>query len=190
MYQYHRKTHDPIPEGKLCDHGCGQFATVRGTGGVYTCLPIGNQCPEYLRKHSLRVKEQWDDLRSDERRIKTRETFDKYCSGNTEVRVKTTAAIRKKYGNLTPEQLKNYRSYARRIRRRSQIWAKENGHIIGKYTFHVDHKLSIFDAWNANLSIEVVSHPANLQILEAKKNSSKGPKSILTVEELMKMIND
>jgi hypothetical protein len=50
--------------------------------------------------------------------------------------------------------------------------------------------LSIFDAWKAGLSENIVNHPANLQILEAKKNSSKGSKSILTVEELMRLINE
>jgi len=190
MYHYHKKTHNLIPEGKLCDGGCGQLAIIINTHGKYTCLPNAHKCPEYLKRHSELVKSQWDKPESNERRIKTRETFDKHCSNNIEVRNKTTSAIRKKYGNLTPEQLKNYRSYARRIRRRSQSWAKQNDYVIGKYTFHVDHKLSIFDAWNANLSIDIVSHPANLQILEAKQNCSKGPKSILTVEELMRLINE
>ena len=61
--------------------------------------------------------------------------------------------------------------------------------MLGQQTYHVDHKLSVFDAWKAGLSESVVNHPANLQILEAKQNSSKGAKSSITVEELLKLIN-
>ena len=67
-------------------------------------------------------------------------------------------------------------------------WAKEQGYVLGQQTIHVDHKLSILDAWHAKLSVETVSHPANLQILEAKKNSSKGRKSSLTVNELLNLL--
>jgi hypothetical protein len=61
--------------------------------------------------------------------------------------------------------------------------------MLGQQTYHVDHKLSILDAWNANLPAEVVNHPANLQILPAKENSSKGRKSSITIEELYEMIS-
>ena len=28
MYSIHKKTHQPIPDGQLCDHGCGQNAIM------------------------------------------------------------------------------------------------------------------------------------------------------------------
>lgn len=95
---------------------------------------------------------------------------------------------RKKSGLLTPQDAKNYRHYARAIRQRAQIWAKEQGYEIGRQTYHVDHKLSILDAWNANLPAEIVNHPVNLQILEATANTSKGAKSTITVEELLNLL--
>ena len=76
---------------------------------------------------------------------------------------------RKKFGTLDPVKAKEYRHYARYIRQKAQKWAKDNDYEIGKQTYHVDHKLSILDAWKAGLSEEIVNHPANLQILEAKQ---------------------
>ena len=75
------------------------------------------------------------------------------------------------------------------MRKRAQQWAKEQGYELGVTTYHVDHKLSILDAWKANLPAEIVNHPANLQILEAKQNSSKGSKSSITIDELLKLIS-
>jgi len=85
--------------------------------------------------------------------------------------------------------MKDFRHYARRMRSRAQKWAKEQGYELGQQTFHVDHKLSILDAWHAGLPESVVNHPANLQILEAKRNSSKGANITITVEELLRLIN-
>ena len=109
---------------------------------------------------------------------------------NQEIYNKSKNTKRQNFGIITPEQIKDYRHYARKIRSRAQQWAKEQGYEIGKQTLHVDHKLSILDAWHANLSAEVVNHPANLQILEARKNSSKGSRSSITVDELMKAIHE
>ena len=187
MFHYHKKTHEPIPIGKLCDHGCGQQATVINTKGSYTCLPNAHHCPEYIKQHSIRIAKQWegDTLRKE----KTKERFFEHCCGNVKVKEKQIATLRKKWGDFTPEQMKDFRHYARRIRSRAQKWAKEQGYVLGQQTYHVDHKLSVFDAWKAGLSESIVNHPANLQILEAKQNSSKGSKSSITVEELLKLIN-
>ena len=95
---------------------------------------------------------------------------------------------RKKSGLLTPEDAKNYRHYARAIRERAQMWATDNGYKLGQQTYHVDHKLSILDAWKLNLPAEIVNHPVNLQVIEAKRNTSKGSKSSITVEQLYEMI--
>jgi 5-methylcytosine-specific restriction endonuclease McrA len=185
MYSYHKKTHNLIPQGKLCDHGCGQLASTINTHGKYTCLPIAQHCPEYIKKHSKMVKKQWDgDII---RKQKTKEIFLRDCAKNPVAIEKNKNARRKKTGLITPEIAKEYRHYARKIRVAAQIWAKEQGYELGQQTYHVDHKLSILDAWKANLPIAIVNHPANLQILEANKNSSKGSKSIITVEELLKL---
>lgn len=186
MYHYHKKTHEPIPASQLCAHGCGMPALFRGTGGIYTCLSIAQHCPEYIKQTSVRVTKSWEN--SEERKQKTKETFAIYCSENVSVRGKIKETLRKKWGDFTPEEMRDYRHYGRRVRNRAQKWAKEQGYVLGKQTYHVDHRLSIWDAWQAGLSESIVNHPANLQILDAKLNSSKGAKSDITVEELMKLI--
>jgi hypothetical protein len=188
MYSYHKQTHDPIPDGQQCDHGCGQQAMFKGTGGKYTCVKNAHHCPEYIRLHSQRVKEQWADPSSAQRKEDTKQSFIKRLH-NEETIQKQIKTKREKYGTLDPAKAKEYRHYARFIRQRAQKWAKDQGYILGKQTYHVDHKLSIMDAWRAGLSEEVVNHPANLQVIEANKNSSKGAKSSITLEELLQLVN-
>lgn len=186
MYHYHKKTHNPIPEGTLCWQGCGQLATFLNTNGKYTCLSKTQHCPEYIRQHSERIKEHWVD--ADRRKQETKKRFFEHCCGVPEVSKKISKTKREKFGTLDPEKAKEYRSYARFIRQRAQKWARDQGYELGQQTYHVDHKLSILDAWHAGLSAEVVNHPANLQILEAKENSSKGARSSITVDELLSLI--
>lgn len=188
MWHYHKRTHDPIPDGQLCDHGCGGLAKYRGTGGAYSCFKISQHCPEYIKTHSERIKSHWQRPESLVRKENTKKTFLQHCAGNENAIAKLKETKRKKSGLLTPKDAKNYRHYARAIRQRAQMWAVANGYQLGQQTYHVDHKLSILDAWNANLPAEIVNHPVNLRIIEAKKNSSKGSTSILTVEELYSMI--
>jgi hypothetical protein len=187
MYHYHKQTHDPIPVGQLCEHGCTTLALFRGTGGKYTCLKNAFQCPAYLQRHAESVTEQWQAAGSDNRRLASTATLATHCwtPASTE---KQKATLQKKFGNFTPEQMKDFRHYARRIRARAQKWAKAQGHVIGLHTFHVDHKLSIADAWRAGLPEGIVNHPVNLEILSAKLNSSKGSKSSLTIAELIQAI--
>ena len=186
MFHYHKRTHSTIPLGKLCDHGCNQQATVLNTHGKYTCVAIAQHCPEYIKQHSDRVTKQWEG--DTKRREKARKTFAKHLH-NQKVIEKMKATKKKKTGLVTPEDVKEYRHYARLIRQRAQIWAREQGYKLGQQTYHVDHKLSILDAWHAGLPETIVNHPANLQILEAKQNSSKGAKSTITVEELLQLVN-
>jgi hypothetical protein len=189
MWHYHNKTHDPISSDKLCDNGCGNHANFFNTKGRYTCVKISQQCPEYIRTHADRIKEHWSRPEAIDRKEQTKTSFvNRLHNTETVDRIKETK--KRKSGLLTPDDAKNYRHYARAIRQRAQLWARENGYIIGKQTYHVDHKLSILDAWHAKLPLEIVNHPANLQILEARKNSSKGRKSIITVDELYDLIKE
>lgn len=187
MYHYHKITHDPIPEGQLCDHGCGRLAKYRGTGGKYTCEKKFSLCPNYLVELAARTKLSW--LNANERKEETKKRFFEHCCGVPEVVEKQKQTLKEKFGNFNPEQLKEYRHYARRLRARAQKWAKAQGYVLGQQTYHVDHKLSILDAWKAGLSEDIVNHPANLQILDAKINSGKGSKSSITVEQLLEQIS-
>lgn len=187
MWHYHKQTHEVPPSNQLCEQGCGKPALFKNTSGRYTCCKITQHCEAYTKEHSNRIRKQWERPESVERKVKAKQTLLKTaCTPEAVEKMKETK--RKKSGLLTPENAKNYRHYARAIRQRAQIWAVANGYQLGQQTYHVDHKLSILDAWNANLPAEIVNHPANLQILEAKRNSSKGAVSILTVEELYDII--
>ena len=182
MYHYHKRLHEPIPNGQLCNHGCGFPAQYRGTGGIYSCQQVSQHCPGYIKQHSKRVKQQW--VNATGRKEKTKESFiERFHNVETVEKMKQT--LKKKWGNFTPVQMKDFRHYARRVRSRAQKWAKDQGYVLGQQTYHVDHKLSVREAWLAGLSEEVVNHPYNLRILEAKANCSKGSKSTLTVDQLL-----
>jgi hypothetical protein len=190
MYHYHKKTHEDIPEGTLCSHGCGQVAKLKNTRGNYICSEIAQRCPAYILNHSHRIKEHWERPESIKRKEETKERFFLYCCGVPEVVEKQKKTKKKKWGNFTPDQMRDFRHYARRIRTRAQSWARSQGYILGQQTFHVDHMFSVRDAWIANVSEEIVNHPANLQVIEAKKNSSKGCKSSITLDELLRRIDE
>ena len=184
MYSYHKKTHDPIPENQLCSHGCGNPAKFRGTGGQYTCKEKYQECQGYLNQLSSRTKHSWLD--ATDRKEKTRSSLIKRLH-NEETYKKQSITKRKRFGTFDPETAKEYRHYARFIRQRAQDWAKQQGYTIGKQSYHVDHKFSILDSWKAGLPEHVVNHPANLQILESKINSSKGANSSITLDELLEL---
>lgn len=185
-FSYHRKTHAPIPAGTLCHFGCSQPATAMNTGGKYTCKEKYYECLAYLEQLAKRTRQSW--INDVTRKEETKQSFIERLH-NEETYKKQSIIKRTKFGTLDPERAKEYRRYARFIRQRAQQWAKEQGYVLGQQTYHVDHKLSILDAWKAGLSEEVVNHPANLQIIEAKSNTSKGSNSILTVEELLTLTN-
>lgn len=187
MWAYHQNQHKHISEGVKCEFGCGNLAIYRTTGGKLRCNEKWAKCPKYLEDHADKVKNQWTN--ADERKEKTKKTFMKYCAGNKQVTEKMIKTKRFKTGLLTEEKRTNYRRYAYACRKLSQAWAKDNGYETGRQTFHVDHKLSILDAFHAELPPSITSHPKNLRILESKKNSSKGSKSIITINELLRSIN-
>jgi hypothetical protein len=54
--------------------------------------------------------------------------------------------------------------------------------------FHLDHKLSIVDGFNAGISEGIMSSWQNLTILPANQNRSKSSKSSISVDELVKLI--
>lgn len=125
---------------------------------------------------------------SESRKEKTLITFLKHCAGVPEVIAKQKRTLKKKWGNFTPEQARDFRHFSRRVRARAQRWAKSQGYDIGRKTYHVDHMYSVFDAWVNGVTESVVNHPVNLRIVEAKKNTSKGAKSLFTLEELYEKI--
>lgn len=187
MWHYHKQTHDEILVDQLCDHGCGNPAKYKGTGGVFSCTKISQRCPEYIKKHSDRVKSHWTRPEAVKRKEETKQSLIKRLH-NEETYKKQSDTKREKFGTLDPEKAKSFRHYARYVRERAQKWAASQGYELGRQTYHVDHKLSVLDAWKLNLPENIVNHPANLQILEAKENSSKGCKSSISLDELYALI--
>ena len=181
MYHYHKRIHDSIPIGQNCDHGCQQPAKFKGTGAVYTCQKNAHHCPAYLERHSNSVKQQW--VGADERRASTKQKFLEVVHSD-EIRDKTIKSIKAR-AIVKADDAKSYRSYARKCRKIAQQWAKDNGHDIGRYTHHVDHRLSLVDAFYYKLDVAIASHPANLQILPAKENSKKQARSEITLAQLL-----
>jgi hypothetical protein len=182
MYHFHKFTHESIPKNTYCHLGCGRVATHKNTKGRYTCLKDYTKCNAYLTKLSQRTAENWKNNES--RKQQAREKIYDWC-GREDVIKKQKNTLKKKFGILTPEKAREYRHYARAIRKKAQRWAKEQGYVLGQQTYHVDHKFSILDSWHANLAEPIVNHPSNLQILDAKLNSGKGSKSSITLEELL-----
>jgi hypothetical protein len=186
MFHYHKKTHEPSPAGTLCNHGCGLPAQYCGTGGIYTCQKNAHRCPEYIKQHSIRIAKQWEG--DTQRKEKTKQSFVSRLH-NQETVKRATQTKREKSGLLTPELAKTYRHYARAIRQQAQRWAKEQGYVLGRQTYHVDHKFSILDSWKAKLPAKIVNHPYNLRILEARANSRKNSKSIIALEDLLRAVS-
>ena len=185
MFHYHKKTHLPT-DGKLCGYGCGLPAKFVSTAGTFCCSRSHMQCPEVRKELPDKVAEQWTTQSSIQRRENTRETFI-VSTHTTDAVAKAKRTKWAKWGMeyATEAQWKEFRKYARACRGLSQRWAKLHGYKLGQQTFHVDHIYSIRDGFMNKISPLIISHPANLRILEASKNSSKGPKSEMTLEELL-----
>jgi hypothetical protein len=188
MWHYHNTTHKKIPTNQLCELGCGQLAIIISTGGKYRCNKNFAKCPKYILEHSERVKKQWERPEAIERKEKTKERFLKCCAGNPTVVEKLKKTLREKFGWNSGEVGKDFRRYARQCRSIAQIWAKEQGYKIGQHTYHVDHKVSIWQAFQSKLPLNIVNHTENLEILSEYNNSSKGWKCSITIEELLKRI--
>lgn len=187
MYHYHMRLHEYIPQNQLCDHGCGQLAKFKNTNGKYTCEEKYSKCPNYLKELSSRTAASW--VNATNRKEETRIRFFEYCCGIPDVVEKIRKTKRKRFKYLSEEVQTEYRHYARYIRERAQRWAKEQGYKLGQQSYHVDHKFSIWDGFHAKIPESIMNHPANLQILDAKGNSSKGAKSSMSLEELMLLIS-
>lgn len=57
---------------------------------------------------------------------------------------------------------------------------------LGRNKNHIDHKYSVYDGFINNIPIYIISSLYNLQILDEKSNISKGKKSIISKDELLK----
>lgn len=91
---------------------------------------------------------------------------------------------------LFSEEFKKYKAYSYKVIKETEKTVRKYGsHILnlnlrGKY-FELDHKFSIIEGFKLNVSIDIMSHVKNLQILSTKENKVKLGKSSITLEELI-----
>lgn len=188
MFHYHKKTHGSV-EGKICDHGCGRPAKTISTWGKYCCCDSYKECSGYLEALSRRVEEHWSRPESVNRKEETKKSLIERLHNEENIK-KQVLTKRIKTGLLTEGKRKDFRAYGRACRSLAQAWARDNGYETGRQTFHVDHIVSVLDGFTNEIAPAIISHPLNLRILEAKKNSAKGPKSEMTIQELLDKIRE
>lgn len=94
-----------------------------------------------------------------------------------------------------PEELKKYHKYQRLVWKITNFNLRKYGHLIEnlqnrkrKYKLSLDHKLSIREGFNNDISPEIVGHIKNLEIMTTAENSSKGKNSSITKESLINII--
>ena len=85
------------------------------------------------------------------------------------------------------------KKYSKLVRRLTEKEYKEKEHIINnknnlrsRTDYHLDHKLSIYNAFIENIPSYITSNYFNLEMIYYSDNLSKGINSSITVEELMK----
>jgi hypothetical protein len=189
-YHYHKNRHidDVSIEGKICRFKCGNPAKFVNASKQFCCSKLYIDCIGYIKQHSERIKEHWK--RPDAKKRKTQTSISlKERLHKQETWDKISKTRREKFG-LTEKQRTIYKHYAAACRRIAQRWAKKNNYVLGQQTYHVDHIFSVMDGFRNSLPLQFVNHSINLRILEAKKNSSKGPKSELTIYQLLEKINE
>lgn len=99
-------------------------------------------------------------------------------------------------GRFAPNTIATYGKYCRTIRHVTNVMCFQYSTVVdplkqkGKH-YHVDHRLSIYDAFNAGdvpLPWQMVCHPANLVLISSSKNRGKGASSSIGPNELKKEI--
>lgn len=88
-----------------------------------------------------------------------------------------------------------FKKYTNEVMSLTYYSVKENGHKIKNIElrgedFHLDHKYSIREGFENNVSVEIISHWKNLEILSKFENISKHKKCSITLEQLLNEIKN
>ena len=67
-------------------------------------------------------------------------------------------------------------------------WYKASNHGDNLNGISRDHMYSVYDGFINNIDPKIISHPANCELMQHNKNSSKYKKSSITLEELLERI--
>jgi len=60
----------------------------------------------------------------------------------------------------------------------------------GRKNYHIDHIYSLYDGWKNNIPPNIISHPANLRMLDYKTNINKRTRSDMTISELYERVEN
>ncbi len=193
MWGYHKATHVPIPNGKLCDFGCEQPAVARKTTGRYVCCETSQNCPSYRKQHAARIKKQWATNEWKDRRLKnkmrTLNETDEQRRIRNEKQKKT-----KREKLLSIADTFGKRQYSRIIIYHSRKTYKIHKETlnplnlqISRDEYHIDHKVSRHVGYLLKIPIHYMYSEHNLDIMPSKQNSSKSSKCSLHPMRLLEL---
>jgi hypothetical protein len=101
----------------------------------------------------------------------------------------------REHGELAETLYPGFVGYAAKVNRLTEQAVKSmpecpgtRGRHIGNY--HVDHKFSKISGYKENIPAEIIGHIKNLQWLKAEENTSKRGDCSISIESLMKDINE
>ncbi len=92
-----------------------------------------------------------------------------------------------------PGEREDKKYYTQKVREATQqnftkyFHSIENAKLRGHH-YHLDHKLSIDEGYRKGISISIIAHPANFQILPKAINEAKGAKSSISLSHLLRDI--
>lgn len=177
MWSYHTKTHEPLPSGRLCDFGCGDFAKARNTGGRYTCdvAGNGNRCPSMVAEIRKRVTRDWVGAN----KRKEDATRSLLTTSFTDA-AKTKSKETKRRNLIAQDNTKDRRQYNRQIHSISQGTLRQHPNLvnplglpIGKTTNHLDHMVSKHVGYLLGIPAEYMGSHYNLEVIPQSQNNSK-----------------
>jgi hypothetical protein len=197
MFYYHKKTHQEIPYGQLCDHGCNKPAIIIRTNGSFCCSTKTQDCPQYRKEHSKRVKEQWNkmDGKVKKKRIqKAKESLKVTYTQEYIEKAKQTKI--KRLLNISREQTNDYKQYVRLVHQLTQYSIK-NDPILSrtvvsrwkKDSLHIDHKVSKRIGFYLGIPPEFIANSLNLEAILASKNNQKYIKCSMNPIDLLENLN-
>jgi hypothetical protein len=91
------------------------------------------------------------------------------------------------FNRLTPEQMSKKSTYYHRVQYLTSLYSTHLSRIGDQ---HVDHIFSVAEGFRRQIEPEIISHPGNLQILDAQINRSKNSDCWISEEELYSRYRD
>lgn len=194
-YSYHLRKHKAIPEGTLCDGGCGQLAKYRTTNNRMLCCEHYQKCPQYIIDHKQRVIDSWkNDTERKNKMVNNNPMLDEAArnkiSDSQKQVWKERLLITEKDA---PQDVKQYKRLVHNISQRTykdnMDLINPNKHPIGRTEFHLDHKVSKHVGWLLHIPAKYIASVENLEVLPSQLNEGKGAKCSLKPSELLVLCN-